>query len=48
VVKKQIVKKPRGSSDPALSAFKALQHVIDTTEGKPKVAGKPPKKRQTT
>lgn len=27
-------KRPRGSNDPALSAFKALQHVIDTTEGK--------------
>ena len=27
-------KRPRGSNDPALSAFKALQHVIATTEPK--------------
>jgi len=35
-------KKPRGSHDPALSAFKALQHVIDTTEG----PSKPTKKKK--
>src|SRR5439155_19591207 len=28
-------KKPRGSNDPALSAFKALQHVIEQTETPP-------------
>jgi chaperonin GroEL (HSP60 family) len=30
---KKNVSRPRGSSDPALSAFKALQHVIEQTEG---------------
>lgn len=31
---KRKTRKARGSSDPALSAFKALQRVIESTEGK--------------
>jgi len=38
-------KKPRGSNDPALSGFKALQHVIEVTEGKPSKAPQKAKKR---
>jgi len=36
--------KPRGSNDPALSAFKALQHVIGTTEGPSKPSKKTARK----
>jgi hypothetical protein len=38
-------KRLRGSNDPALSAFKALQHVIEQTEGNRK---KPAKKKRRT
>ena len=33
-------KRPRRTEDPAQSAFRALQHVIEQTEGKPQEPAK--------